>query len=224
MRIAVEKLGVPGAPEFLGLESQRKHLERWARKSSLMKSASICETYWWTTTVGELDEEPLEQDEAIAAALVALLWALGRVDPLPACDDPGTRLVTTIAALPVLQPITDFVAGATLRPHDEIERARVLAELWATRAELLAEESKSDDPARLAALRRRFAERRDALAAGGAELPLAGDDLRALGKPYAELDEEEHAACWAIAAGRLAAFNWLCGQAADWDEISAEPP
>jgi len=222
MRFHIEaKDDNPDWPPFLRPEFDRLTIEDWAGEQGLLKCATIAETYWWTSPHGSLDEDTMAAAASVCSALTPLRWALGHFETMPPFDDPYPAEPEDAQHIPLLAETGRFVVGARLRPDAEIERARDVSELWRIRAMLLEEEREpGDEPGRLDELRAKFAARRGALEA---EVRLDQGDLVAFGKPYRELDDDEHEICSDVALGRLAALNWLCGHAAAWDEVSADP-
>jgi len=192
----------------------------WAAREGLTAHASSDETRWWTTALGELDVEEAENLGWVAASLTPLCWALWHFVEMPPYDSYQLPERKGTAGVPMFHQTEPFIARAFLRPRAEIDRARDIAELWWIRAMMLAAEGDPDEQsAPLDTLRAKFATRRRALEP---YLPFADDDLVVFGKPYQDLDVDEHRTCWRIASGRLFALNWLCGHA-DWEAISVDP-
>jgi hypothetical protein len=211
----------PHLPAFLQPDEDRKDLARWAKKEKLTKSASISETYWWTSPVGDLEDDDVEGAATVGYAVLPLLWALQHLQDMPPVDVTDENTRRAMSDLPLYKPIAPFVAAASLRPHAEIEAAREVAELWLFRARMLEEEDEETGKVP-AQLKRELAARIARAQSAGADLPLVHGDLTVLGKPYSKLDEDEQDACYALAIQRLRALNWLCGYAADWDHVPVD--
>jgi hypothetical protein len=142
-------------------------------------------------------------------ALGALLWALGLAD-LPSYDRPFATDTLAVE-----------LAGAELRPMEEIDRERQTARLWHWRARTadLADQGAPDLPERFASLDQAVA----AVAVRGHERgllppPLRGD-FKANEKIYRQLDAGERAVAHTIAAERHHALAWACGDAESWAEV-----
>ena len=148
-----------------------------------------------------------------------LLWALSSFAELPAYDASFERLPSFV---PLLAPTAGFRSGARLRPADEIESARSVAELWHWRARTR-ELSDRNDPQvadhDLDAIARQAAEL--AFADGKIPAPIEGD-FPAHGKPFRSLDADEYDAVTSAAVERHYALNWLAGRSADWDAVPTD--
>ena len=100
---------------------------RWLRRENLADSLSIGER----TLVAKPLEDWSEQESSAVGwrdeAAGVLLWAISAVDELPRYD---TRFDSIPSLVPLLAPTADFRLAASLRPAEEIGRARDVAELW----------------------------------------------------------------------------------------------
>ena len=190
-------------------ETPHDHLES-LRASGLWSAAEREEQAVLQTPVADLDPLQVTATSLRAESLACLLWALGRLDEIPAYDAPADpALLLTLMS-------SDDVAESGLRPRDEIERARTIAEIWHWRSrtrELLEEGQpfpgvpafpvKSwDDVVRYVtpqAVKLGF-------------IPNAIDeDFPALGRPYRHLSADDWSRLRSIAMERHLALNWLCG-------------
>jgi hypothetical protein len=163
-----------------------------------------------------LEEAP--NDAAVADAvwqgegLGVLLWALELVE-LPPYD-------RAFEQERILE--TEFADG-TLRPPEEIRRARDTARLWHWRARTAQlEEEETELPAPwqsfdqlVAATAMRAHEQ------GLLPRPLRGD-FPAFGADFRQLDEERQAEAHLIAWERHRALNWLCGLGKSWDDVPTD--
>ena len=158
-----------------------------------------------------------------AEAAHTLAWALG-LRPEIAPYDTQVRPWQ----LPVDTDIRSFIAQATLRDRDEIEKARSIAELWhwRSRTRQLIESGTPltptrqltdaglhsfDDIVRLTA--------KHAFANGDLPQPI-DEDFPANSKAYRDLTDEEWSDIRSITIERHFGLNWLCGHAPnnEWDE------
>jgi hypothetical protein len=145
--------------------------------------------------------------------LGTLLWALDRAQ-LPPYDRPfdGEKLLVAITA------------DATLRPGEEVTRARETARLWHWRARTA--ELQADGGVELPGPWQSFDQLVAATAMRGFEQgllprPLRGD-FPAFGVVYRELDETQQAEAHQIAWQRHRALNWLCGLGKSWDAVPTD--
>jgi len=159
-----------------------------------------------------------EQDRVDALwrgeALGTLAWALSLVETMPAYDTPFDHL----------RLARDLdVAGAEVRPPDELLAARAAARLWHWRARtaLLQEEGALTLPERWRSLDQLVA----AAAMRGHEEghlpPPARGDFALFGTTYRRLDDEQRGLAWSIASERHHALEWLCGNAS-WDDTPTD--
>lgn len=190
---------------------------RWLRRENLADSLSIGER----TLVAKPLEDWSEQESSAVGwrdeAAGVLLWAISAVDELPGYD---TRFDSIPSLVPLLAPTADFRLAASLRPAEEIVRARDLAELWHWRSRTTQLRRDGDGSESDAGVRQSAA---SAHAAGAIPEPIDGD-FPAFGKAYRDLDDEEQANATAIALERHRALNWLCGYASDWDNVPTDTP
>ncbi len=147
----------------------------------------------------------------LAESIACLLWALQMIPSLPPYDqETGSDLVQEFKAA----SIQEAVNRAQLRPKDEIEKQRNLAELWHWRARTrrLQEEGKLDGQYSGLTIAQIIAMTASKAAdKGDIGQPINGD-FPALGKSYGELTSDEFAVMTSIAQERHKAFNWLCGR------------
>jgi hypothetical protein len=159
-----------------------------------------------------------------AESAAALKWALGLSAEFPPFDQQTEA--EGLKTLPSGEAARPFIASARLRPPEELEEKRSLAELWhwRSRPRQLIEERRPlprlpdmpqinsfDDIVRLSA---------KALKERGGITALIDEDFPAKGKAYRELSAEEWAETRSLTMERHFAMNWVCGQAPDnrWDE------
>jgi hypothetical protein len=190
---------------------------RWLRRENLADSLSVGER----TLVAKPLEDWSEQEASAVGwhdeAAGVLLWAISAVDELPRYD---ARFESIPSLVPLLAPTADFRLAASLRPAEELGRARDLAELWHWRSRTT-QLRRDGDGTDVDAVVRQSAT--SAHAAGSIPEPIDGD-FPAFGKAYRDLDGEEYANATAIAMERHRALNWLCGYASEWDNVPTDTP
>jgi hypothetical protein len=163
-----------------------------------------------------------------AESLFVMAWALRARDELPGY---GQQIdLETLADFPG-EDREAFAASARLRPAQEIQRARDIAELWHWRSRTrgLMEDGDAlkptadmqargirgyEDIVRLTS--ERAAEQGDIRAIDG--------DFMVLGRPYRDLSDDEWSSVRSISQERHFALNWLCGysKANEWDETPTD--
>jgi hypothetical protein len=121
--------------------------------------------------------------------------------------------------VPLLAPTAGFRRAASLRPPDELERAREIAELWHRRSRTTQPRSEGRPQAAGSELDA-IAGQSAALAhaAGSIPEPIDGD-FPAYGKAYRDLAAGECSEAGSIAGERHYALNWLSGYSSDWDSV-----
>ena len=202
--------------------SSRKERDEFLRKLGRFERAlSASETAFLATTAATMSRQQQVNASWRSEALAVLAWALGALETLPPYDQ-GTDL-DDLADFPPLDREA-FVASAVLRPAEEIEQARDLAELWhwRSRTRRLTQDGAPlepfpgspeirsyDDIVRMTA--------RSAARAG--DLVVIDEDFGVLGKAYRALSDEEWSGIASITMERHYTLNWLCGHAPgnDWD-------
>lgn len=151
-----------------------------------------------------------------------LLWALSEYEELPPYD---SEFANVAEIVPVLAPTEQFVTQALLRPADEIERARDVAELWHWRSRTTQLQNAPDAHASVREEHDLKAIVRDAATHAYKQGDIAEPmdaDFPAFGKPYRELTDDEYARVTSIAMERHFALNWLCGYSDNWDETPTD--
>ena len=200
------------APEAEALSRRRVQA---LRESGLWTHAEREEQAVLETPFTELHPPQLIAASWRAESLAMLLWALGRIDTIPPYDEVvNGELLLSLAS----SQSEGFVVGASLRPREEIERARTIAELWhwRSRTRQLSEAGRRfpgvpglpvkswEDVVRYTAPQ--------AVTQGLLSHAL-DEDFPAFGRAYRDLSPEEWAQARSIAMERHFALNWLCGYA-----------
>jgi hypothetical protein len=193
-----------------------RQLVGWLVKHDLLTHQSEQEHKLFRRELGRWDKPYLALASWRVEALGTLLWAMGAFDTLPAYDT-LFMTETVLEALPLYNPVEDFIAQARLRPTGEIGAARDIAEVWHWRSRITRLQQMQVDPPPGTTYPELIAEVAGrAHEVGGIPAPIDGD-FPAFGKAYAALTDAEHARITPIAMQRHQALNWLCGYAPDWD-------
>lgn len=154
-------------------------------------------------------------------ALGVILWALNRLEDIPAYDQ-QFELDTVLKPLDIFKPTIDFIWCATLRDPNELGRRRDEAELWNWRSRATELQRMGVHPPEGVTFSEiiRFTTER-ALAEGKLRYMQDGD-FCAFDKAYALLDEDEYALVSAIAYERYSGLSWVCELSSDWESIYAD--
>lgn len=191
-----------------------ERLETWLVNERLdplltREEAALMHAKW-----GEWAREDLQAAMWRIEGLGVLLWASGRLERLPPFYE-AAHSDQVLGAIPFLRAVGDVLAGARLRPPEELDRLRRTAGVWRWRAktELLHRggvRPASGEP--FEALVRRGAEN-----AGKAGVVLVTlGDFDAGGRPYTSLSDDEVRMIATVALERGRAAEWLCGRGS-WD-------
>ncbi len=213
------------APE-LAAEQQEKF---WAQLGLLRQALSPREQEFAATDMVTMTDRQQTAAAWRTEALQTLLWAVGVAPEILPYDVPATDA-------PLKQfrgdDLDKALASSKLRPSDELERARSIAELWHWRARTrqLVErgETPTQTPQTVAAGIRTFDDivRASAkMAAKKGMIPTTiDDDFPLCGKPYRDAPDHEFSLAQSIAMERHFALNWLCGFAPGgrWDETPTD--
>lgn len=175
-------------------------LTEWIEEDGLLKLLSPAEQDLLDTPLEEWGDEQRIAARSRGEALGVLLWALSVVKVMPPWDEP----FDVVEQAPLGDTVEELLERSQLRPRDEIERARDLADLWQWRASA----SAADVDVVGGTARAAF----DA----GDTADLIAGDFPAFAKAYRDLEEGEAALARSIAEERRHALAWLCGHAAEW--------
>ncbi|QDU54892.1 DUF4272 domain-containing protein [Aeoliella mucimassa] len=207
----------------------RNQLWHVLREMGVWSKLSLRERELITTTMASLTErQQIDMTWRVESAAV-LLWALGKLDTLPEFD---TRASHDLLKEFPQEATDEFLATATLRPPEELERMRQLAESWHWRSRTRQmQESGEAFPANEALTSIGVNSYADVVRMSAHRLHEAGelkqvidDDFAAMGKSYQSLDAEEWAVVRSITMERHFALNWLCGYSTDndWDSTPTD--
>jgi hypothetical protein len=189
---------------------------RWLRRENLADSLSGAERALVAKAPADWSEKESIDADWRNESLGALLWAISAIGDMPPYDE---RFQDLPSRVPLLAPTAGFRRAASLRPPDELERAREIAELWHRRSRTTQPRSGGDPQAAgfdLDAIAGQPAAL--AHAAGSIPEPIDGD-FPAYGKAYRDLAAGECSEAGAIARERRHALNWLSGYSSDWDSV-----
>lgn len=208
--------------EFLrGIETRHQALLDALRRTGLWEHVSPTERRILASSPLEISERDRVDVSWRAESIACLAWSLGLLDALPPYDvqvDPDE-------VLPLLpNDVTELTQTARLRPTQDIEAARDVAELWHWRGRTRQLQERgyrpNDGECALDDIVREVAAR----AANDSLFSPISADFPAFGKPYRELSSEEWIQAQSIAMERHFALNWICGFAPlnEWDETPTD--
>lgn len=223
-----KKWWTPAETKAFLRESERERDLIWSELGSLKKHLSPVEKAFSRMTPETVTDREIMNGTWRAEALAVILWSLGVVDRiLPLDETAGPDLMGHFWKLDV----KEFVRGSALRPREEIDVARDIAESWhwRSRTRQLIEEGAAfpDSP--------HFSEAglfsfddivRQTVPLHEAEGTFAAidQDFPAFGKAYRDLSDDEWSTVRSITMERHFALNWICGYAPGhkWDETPTD--
>jgi len=206
------------------LQKQRhlnKALLRWLSEEKLTGHLSEAEQHLLNKPLGTWTERTLISVGWRVESLGVMLWALHRMDTMPAYDA-QFKLDEVLLPLDILNPTIDFIWCATLRPAEELVMMRDQAELWNWRSRATELQRMGVRPPEGVTFReiiRVTAER--AYTNGHIPSPVDGD-FRAFNKAYAQLNEDEYALASAVAYERYGSLSWMCELSSEWENIRVD--
>jgi hypothetical protein len=172
----------------------------------------------------EVTDQQIVNASWLAESIGCLLWALRHVPEIPAYDEEtGHEPIKAMSN----KSIQEHLKTATLRPANEIDSKRDLAELWhwRCRTRTLLESGKIPSVLDNGTTLKEVIELSATKAAEAQAFEAAiGCDFPTYGKPFCEMTDEEFARVTSISQERHKAFNWLCGYAPGnrWDETPTD--
>lgn len=222
------------------LEKEQLRTLRWLQSTELWSAANEWEQRVFESPVGSLTPEDLAIIQSQRDELSALLFGLGIEEALSqsARSRSNSRAVAAVPALG--QSVDAFIAKASLRPVEELQRARDVADLWFLRASVqervdaeslpppehlddMAEEIRENllsiglTPDPIDDSRAFYHELIRFTAHWAHQENLAPqpvqDDLPVDGRPYRSLDKTSRTVLATRAEERVKTLNWLLGKA-----------
>ena len=199
-------------------EKHNQKLNQWLLDEHISEHLSDTEGHLLARPLGKWSERTLIMVGWRIEALGIMLWALNRLDFIPAYDsqfDPAVIL----APLDIFQATIDFIWMANLRSDYELREERDRAELWNWRSRARELKCMGVRPPEGVSFNEiiRFTTER-AYKEGHIDLPVA-DDFPVFNKSYANLTADEYALLSAIAYERNSALSWICEITSDWESI-----
>jgi Domain of unknown function (DUF4272) len=196
-------------------------LRDWVSQQGIEPHLSPTEREALNQRLGRIDDDTLFDLSWRLQALVAVLWALNGVEPMPSYAEsyPADALQPL---LPFGRPVGEFLATVRLRAEEELVAERHRAEFWNWRAQT--------DVLRRRGAKPPAGQTYDAILARAAEsaredgiVPeVRQGDVVCQGVPYSGLSQEAFADAASTAQERHFALNWICGYAEDWDETPTD--
>jgi len=215
---------VPLFVELTGVEPKDAPLriDQWLSRERLTAGLSLNERALLNMAAGGWPKQDLLNAFWRREALMAILWSLRIVDPMPP-SDVQLELGDLLRSVGLLKETSQFRKVASLRSAEEVRKMRDHAEFWLWRArttQLQNSPDSSNDP-------RISKEKLEVIIAQAAE---AGEqkglfrciegDFPAFGKPFRRLSEDEWSLMNSICRERLYGLNWLCNvDGVQWDHV-----
>lgn len=195
-----------------------QQLNHWLVAENILSHLSETEQYLLAKPLGTWSERTLIMVGWRTEALGTMLWALNRLDDLPAYDT-QFEIDTILAPLDIFQPTIDFIWLATLRADYDLQQSRDQAELWNWRSRARELERMGVRPPEGVSFNEiiRFTTER-AYQNGHIPTPIHGD-FPVFNKSYAYLNHDEYALVSSIAYERYSALSWICEITSEWESI-----
>ena len=193
----------------------------WMQKEGIDAALSDAERELLARPLGDWSDDNIFECVWRSEALVALLWALGKLPDMPPY---GRRVDEALLnpQIPALKPAAPWLESSALRADDDLRAARQTAEfwLWRGRTELMrrrgtetpAGETYEESIGRAVELAQQQ----------GAIQETIGADVAVDGVAFSKLEDADFANAYSVALERLYAMNWVCGYAEDWDATPTE--
>src|SRR5882762_6158542 len=215
---------VPLFAELTGVEPKDAPLriDQWLSREGLTAGLSGHERVLLNMAVGHWPKQDLLNAFWRREALMAILWSLRIVDPMPP-SDVQLELGDLLRSVGLLKETRQFRKVASLRSAEEVRKMRDQAELWLWRVRTTQLQNSPDsfNDSRIS---------KEQLAVIIAQAAEAGEqkgmfrciegDFPAFGKPFRGLSEDEWSLMHSICRERLYGLNWLCDMhGVEWDYV-----
>jgi hypothetical protein len=194
------------------------YLLQWLDEESISTHLSESENFLLNKALGTWTERTLITVGWRIEALGTMLWALQRLDQLPAYDS-QFEPADILEPLDLLNPTIDFIWMASLRDVASLSASRDQAELWNWRSRARELERMGVRPPEGFTFRQIIHQTSERAYQEGHIPYMIDGDFPAFGKAYADLDADEFALMSAIAYERYSALNWVCEVTNEWESI-----
>ncbi len=167
--------------------------------------------------LGEIDDDTLFGLSWRLQALVAILWALHKIDPMPTYAE-SYSADELHPLMPFGRPVGEFLATVKLRVEEELVAERHRAEFWDWRGQTDMLRREGGKPPRGITFEKIISDAADTALEDQVTPDVRDGDVMCKGVLYRDLSPEAFAdAAW-TAQERHLALNWICGCIDDWDE------
>jgi hypothetical protein len=169
--------------------------------------------------LGKIDDDTLFGLSWRLQALVAILWALHKIDPMPTYAE-SYSADALHPLMPFGRPVSEFLANVKLRTEEELVSERHHAEFWDWRGQTDILRREGGKPPRGKTFETMINDAAQTALEDQVITEVRDGDVICNGVPYRALSQEAFAdAAW-TAQERHLALNWICGCVDDWDETS----
>jgi hypothetical protein len=196
-------------------------LRAWVSAQAIEPHLSPTEREALAQPLGQIDDDTLFDLSWRLQALVAVLWALNVVEPMPSYAEsyPADALQPL---LPFGRPVAEFLATVRLRAEEELVTERHRAEFWNWRARTDLLRRRGTKPPVGQTYATILARAAETALEDGIVTEVRDGDVVCRGVPYSALSPEEFADAASTAQERHFALNWICGYAEDWDDTPTD--
>jgi hypothetical protein len=192
-------------------------LRGWVTRQGIDPHLSPTERDALGQPLGKIDDDTLFGLSWRLQALVAVLWALHKIDPMPTYAEsyPADALHPL---MPFGRPVTEFLTTIRLRSEENLVTERHRAEFWNWRAQTELFHRHGTPPPSGETYEATVARAAQAALEEGVVTEVRDGDVACKGQVYSALSEEAFADVASTAEERHFALNWICGYADDWDD------
>jgi hypothetical protein len=195
-------------------------LRGWVSDQGIEAHLSPIESKAVAQPLGRIDDDTLFDLSWRLQALVAVLWALRKVEPMPTYAE--SCAADALPLMPFARPIEEFLTTIQLRPEEELVAERHRAEFWNWRARADLFRRRGTKPPVGETYATTIARAAQAALEDGIVTEMREGDVVCQGVPYHALSQEAFADAASTAQERHFALNWICGYAEDWDDTPTD--
>jgi hypothetical protein len=196
-------------------------LRRWVSGQGIEAYLSPTEREVLAQALGQIDDDTLFDFSWRLQALVAVLWALNVIEPMPSCTE-SYAADALQPLLPFGRPVGEFLTTARLRAEEELVAERHRAEFWNWRARTDLLRRRGTKPPAGKTYDTILARAAESAREDGIVTEVRDGDVVCGGVTYSALSQEAFADAASTAQERHFALNWICGCAEDWDDTPTD--
>jgi hypothetical protein len=220
-RVSMDSLARPDPHRKSRWNEILTQVRHWVSEQGIEPHLSPSEREALAQPLGQIDDDTLFDLSWRLQALVAVLWALNAVEPMPSYGEsyPADALQPL---LPFGRPVDEFLATVQLRAEEDLVAERHRAEFWNWRARADLLRRRGTKPPAGETYQTTIARAAESAREDGIITEVREGDVVCQGLPYHALSQEAYADAASTAQERHFALNWICGFAEDWDNTPTD--